>query len=87
MGPRTYFGEIGLLRGIPRTATVRTTQPTVLWRVAGDEFLDAIQSSSASISLRGVALIRLARTHPTLAADLPSAGSADAGSDQLARAC
>jgi MFS family permease len=73
MHPGQYFGEIGLLRGIPRTATVRTTQPTVLWRVAGDEFLDAVQNSSASISLRGVALIRLARTHPTLAADLPSA--------------
>ena len=73
MGPQTYFGEIGLLRGIPRTATVRTAQPSVLWRLAGDEFLDAVQNANASISLRGVALIRLARTHPTLAADLPSA--------------
>ncbi|MGH9276245.1 MAG: MFS transporter [Acidimicrobiales bacterium] len=71
MAPRTYFGEIGLLRGIPRTATVRTTQPSVLWRLSGEEFLEAVQTGSASISLRGVALIRLARTHPTLAADLP----------------
>lgn len=71
MGPGTYFGEIGLLHGIPRTATVRTTQPSVLWRLSGEEFLAAVQSGAASTSLRGVAIIRLARTHPGLAADLP----------------
>lgn len=68
MGPGTYFGEIGLLRGIPRTATVRTTQPCVLWEVSGEEFLDAVQAGSASISLRGITMVRLARTHPDLAA-------------------
>jgi MFS family permease len=72
MGPRTYFGEIGLLRGIPRTATVRTAQPSVLWRVSGEAFLAALETETASISLRGVAIIRLARTHPHLAAALPS---------------
>jgi MFS family permease len=71
MGPGTYLGEIGLLHGIPRTATVRTSQPSVLWRLSGDEFLAAVQSGAASTSLRGVAIIRLARTHPDLAADLP----------------
>jgi CRP-like cAMP-binding protein len=71
MGPRTYFGEIGLLRGIPRTATVRTAQDSVLWRVSGEAFLAALETESASISLRGVAVIRLARTHPHLAAALP----------------
>ena len=69
MGSHTFFGEIGLLRGIPRTATVRTTQPSLLWRLSGDEFLAAVETESASISLRGVAVIRLARSHPHLAAD------------------
>ncbi|MEY2453705.1 MAG: hypothetical protein QOD92_3279 [Acidimicrobiaceae bacterium] len=66
MGPRSYFGEIGLLRGIPRTATVRTTEPSVLWRLSGEDFLEAVQANSASTSLLGVAFSRLSRTHPRL---------------------
>jgi hypothetical protein len=69
MGPRSYFGEIGLLRGIPRTATVRTNEPCVLWRVAGEDFLDAVQANMASASLLGTAFMRLSRTHPHLATD------------------
>ena len=69
MGSPTYFGEIGLLHGIPRTATVRTTQACTLWRLSGDEFLAAVQTESASISLRGVAVIRLAATRAHLAAN------------------
>lgn len=69
--PPTYFGEIGLLHGIPRIATVRTAQPCTLWRLSGEEFLTAAQAGTPSISLRGVAIIRLARSNPTLAADLP----------------
>ncbi|MEY2424129.1 MAG: hypothetical protein QOI95_4196 [Acidimicrobiaceae bacterium] len=72
MGPRSYFGEIGLLRGIPRTATVRTAEPTVLWRLSGEDFLAAVQENSASASLQGVAFARLSRTHPRLAAEPPA---------------
>jgi hypothetical protein len=43
----------------------------VLWRVSGEAFLAALETETASISLRGVAVIRLARTHPHLAAALP----------------
>jgi MFS family permease len=71
MGPRSYFGEIGLLRGIPRTATVRTDEPSVLWRISGEDFLAAVQENSASTSLLGVAFSRLSRTHPRLAAEEP----------------
>lgn len=78
MGPRSYFGEIGLLRGIPRTATVGTTEPTVLWRISGEDFLDAIQTTTASASLLGVMSSRLARTHPRLADEpLAPAGRSD----------
>jgi CRP-like cAMP-binding protein/predicted MFS family arabinose efflux permease len=69
MGPRSYFGEIGLLRGIPRTATVRTTEPCVLWKLSGEDFLDAVQANTASASLLGTAFARLSRTHPHLAVD------------------
>jgi MFS family permease len=69
MGPRSYFGEIGLLRGIPRTATVRTTEPSVLWGLSGDDFREALEAHSASASLLGMASSRLARTHPRLATE------------------
>ena len=68
MGPRSYFGEIGLLRGVPRTATVRTTEPSTLWRISADDFRAALESGAASASMLQVASSRLARSHPRLAA-------------------
>ncbi|MEY2452317.1 MAG: hypothetical protein QOD92_1891 [Acidimicrobiaceae bacterium] len=76
MGPRSYFGEIGLLHGIPRTATVRTVEPCVLWRLSGEDFLDAVQANAASTSLLGVAFSRLSRTHPRLADAPPDVSAA-----------
>jgi len=76
MGPRSYFGEIGLLRGIPRTATVRTVEPCVLWKLSGEDFLDAVQMSTPSASLLDVSTRRLARTHPDLVTE-----TADVGAD------
>jgi predicted MFS family arabinose efflux permease len=70
MGPRSYFGEIGLLREIPRTATIRTVEPCVLWKLSGEDFLDALQMSTPSASLLDVSTRRLARTHPQLVADV-----------------
>jgi MFS family permease len=69
MGPRSYFGEIGLLREIPRTATVRTVEPCRLWKLSGDDFLEALQTSTPSASLLDVSTRRLARTHPHLVTD------------------
>jgi MFS family permease len=69
MGPRSYFGEIGLLRGIPRTATIRTVEPCVLWKLSGEEFLDALEMSTPSASLLDVSTRRLARTHPQLVSE------------------
>lgn len=64
MGPRSYFGEIGLLEQIPRTATVTALEPTKLLRLPGQEFLDALTSSRATSSLLEGARTRLARTNP-----------------------
>jgi MFS family permease len=57
-----YVGELGLLHGIPRTATVRTSQDSTLLRISGEDFLAALQTSRPSPTLLAVAGVRLART-------------------------
>jgi MFS family permease len=61
-----WFGEIGLLEGVARTATVRTTTDAVLWRIDGDDFLNAVnQMPVISGALLSGVVGRLARTHPS----------------------
>ena len=60
-----YVGELGLLHGIPRTATVRTLRESTLLRIDGLEFLAALQASRPSPSLLAVAGARMARTPGT----------------------
>ena len=57
-----YVGELGLLHGIPRTATVQTSQDSTLLRISGEDFLSALQTSRPSPSLLAVSGVRLART-------------------------
>jgi hypothetical protein len=57
-----YVGELGLLHGIPRTATVRASQDSELLRIGGQDFLAALQDGQASRSLMSVASTRMART-------------------------
>jgi CRP-like cAMP-binding protein/predicted MFS family arabinose efflux permease len=65
MGPGTYFGEIGLLEQIPRTATVTAAEESRLYRIDGDLFLDVLMGSPPATSLVNQARMRLARTHPS----------------------
>ena len=57
-----YVGELGLLHGIPRTATVRAHQECTLLRIGGQDFLSALQASRPSPALLSVAGTRMART-------------------------
>ena len=84
-----YVGELGLLHGIPRTATVRTSQESTLLRIGGQDFLSALETSRPSPSLLAVAGIRMARTpgrgpgpgrvHPPVVADCSTAGASRPG--------
>jgi CRP-like cAMP-binding protein/predicted MFS family arabinose efflux permease len=57
-----YVGELGLLHSAPRSATVTTIGSTVLLRIEGQDFLDAIETAASSVSLQTTAVVRLART-------------------------
>jgi hypothetical protein len=60
-----YFGEVGLLHRIPRTATVRTAVPCHLYRVPGQEFLDIVtQGSVRSRTLARTTRSRVASVGP-----------------------
>jgi predicted MFS family arabinose efflux permease len=63
---RDYFGEIGLLHGIPRTATVTAVTDCDLWRMSGETFLRLVnEGGQRSASLSGNVAARLAATRTT----------------------
>jgi hypothetical protein len=84
MGAPTYFGEIGVIEKIPRTATVRAVEECELWRIDGDLFLNALNEGSPSrLLIQGMAG-RLATTHPSRSPSLleqPPASDAPASVD------
>jgi CRP-like cAMP-binding protein len=60
-----YFGEIALLRNVPRTATVRAIKPTSLWSLSKADFFGVLSRDLAlSQAVEGQALARvLGRRH------------------------
>jgi CRP-like cAMP-binding protein/predicted MFS family arabinose efflux permease len=69
-----YFGEIGLIERIPRTATVRTLEPSRMWRIEGEEFLAALNEAPAAPAFLETARTRRVRTHAAVGGDRPTAG-------------
>jgi MFS family permease len=68
LGVGDWFGEIGLLRRIPRTATITAVEDLELWAIPGDVFVDAVAGQDrVPEPLASTMGARLARTHPDLA--------------------
>jgi MFS family permease len=59
-----FFGEIGVLERIPRTATVTAQSECTCQRIEGEALLEALTASPPSSSLMETAQGRLAVTHP-----------------------
>jgi CRP-like cAMP-binding protein len=60
----SYFGEIGVLARVPRTATVTAATDLRVLRLDGRVLVDVLTSAPPSSSLMENARTRLARTHP-----------------------
>ena len=77
LAPGQYFGEIGLLHGVPRTATVTAKSPSVqVLELSRERFLDLVENSDL-ISSEMAAIARKRTAHNSLRDALPGI-SADA---------
>jgi len=62
-----WFGEIGVIRRMPRTAAVRATTDATAWVIDGQTFRGALAGPLQGQGLlHGTMSTRLARTHPDL---------------------
>jgi MFS family permease len=51
IGPGEHFGEISLLRSVPRTATAKVAEDAVVYALDGDEFVAAVTGDTRSFAV------------------------------------
>jgi CRP-like cAMP-binding protein len=67
-GPGLGFGEIALIRGVPRTATLRAETDVSLYAMRGDEFVAAVSGHATSTATADAIIAsRLHALRPSLA--------------------
>lgn len=65
LGEGDHFGEIGLIEGMPATATVRAKTEATLLEIPGREFLTFVDRSASLTEVADRISTWLARTHPS----------------------